>query len=45
MPVTFVVNGNGQKLMPVTNIVAHVTGTSRLVTGFSLMAVTCASYW
>jgi hypothetical protein len=32
-------------LLPITNIVAQVTGTSRLVTGISLMPVTCASYW
>jgi hypothetical protein len=40
MPVTFVVIGNEQRLLPVTNIVAQVTGTNRLVTGFFLMLVT-----
>jgi hypothetical protein len=45
MLVTFVVIGNGQRLLSVTNIVAQVTGTSGLVTGFSLMPVTCVSYW
>jgi hypothetical protein len=39
MPVTFAVIGNSQRLLPVTNIMAQVTGTSRLVTGFSLMPV------
>jgi hypothetical protein len=45
MPVTFAVIGNGQRLLPVTNIVAQVTGTNRLVMDLSLMLVTCASYW
>jgi hypothetical protein len=40
MLATFVVIGNGQRLLPVTNIVAQGTGTNRLVTGFSLMPVT-----
>jgi hypothetical protein len=42
MPVTFAVIGNGQRLLPVTNIVTQITGTSRLVTSFSLMPVTFA---
>jgi hypothetical protein len=42
MPVTFVVTGNEKRLLPVTNIVAQVTGTHRLVTDFFLMLVTFA---
>jgi hypothetical protein len=46
MSVTFAVIGNGQRLLPVTNIVVQVTGIRRrLVKGFYLMPVTCASYW
>jgi hypothetical protein len=32
--------GNGQRLLPVTDIAAQVTGTNRLVMGFSFMPVT-----
>jgi hypothetical protein len=34
--------GNGQRLLLVTDIATQVTGTNRLVMGFSLMPVTFA---
>jgi hypothetical protein len=45
MPVTFVVIGNGQRLLPVTNIVTQVTGYQQIGNELLFNARYLCCYW